>query len=449
MRSIVVMLLVGGGVGLSNSGVAVAATPFAGEDFDGGSTNGGLAGPFSSAFSPDLSSQTPPGSFDTPSSGGIRFDYFGVTSRDDEFGTPQLPFDVVDDSLFGFFGDQFGLIESTKLDNFVLVADPRNAENTSGQVAASWSFAINGRGPMEFSIDLAAIGQFDTIDRGGFPDIYGFTYSIDGGPERPLITLGVDQDFVPGQGFVDSDIPYLLQMESGAISDRYDDPFFDDSDWFDLVDFGPSGSVDYHSRDNGTDGDFAAEDGFVPVTFATGVSEVRALSSNAFGGFSDELDVEPFINPLFANPTLGSDATGNNFDSGVQLNDEFQTISAPIVGTGAFLTINFSADANGSNEYVAFDNLQIAELSASGQEGDFNGDGLVEAIDLNLLLDNWGLPFFAVDPLWINGLTGVVDNDELGQLLSNWGAGITAVPEPSTATLVLVGLAAASARRRA
>lgn len=85
---------------------------------------------------------------------------------------------------------------------------------------------------------------------------------------------------------------------------------------------------------------------------------------------------------------------------------------------------------------------------ASAIAGDFNGDGMVDNGDLNLLLANWGAA--SVPAEWVNGFAGTVDNDELNALLANWGEGVNAaVPEPLSAVsvLVAVGIAGVSGRR--
>ena len=57
--------------------------------------------------------------------------------------------------------------------------------------------------------------------------------------------------------------------------------------------------------------------------------------------------------------------------------------------------------------------------------GDLNGDGVVDGLDLGILLDQWtmaggprcGLQFFCTADL---NLDGVVDGLDLGILLANW-----------------------------
>lgn len=80
--------------------------------------------------------------------------------------------------------------------------------------------------------------------------------------------------------------------------------------------------------------------------------------------------------------------------------------------------------------------------------GDFTGDGLVDNSDLNLLLANWGGVSNPLPNGWDGDppVGGLIDNDELNALLGNWGVGVTAVPEPATLVLTLLG--AVAMRRR-
>lgn len=83
-----------------------------------------------------------------------------------------------------------------------------------------------------------------------------------------------------------------------------------------------------------------------------------------------------------------------------------------------------------ANSDLRIDNF-VVELTASNEPaaGDFNGDGMVDNGDLNLLLGSWGAA--SVPPEWINGFESPVDNGELNALLGNWGFGTTtAIPEP-------------------
>ena len=78
--------------------------------------------------------------------------------------------------------------------------------------------------------------------------------------------------------------------------------------------------------------------------------------------------------------------------------------------------------------------------------GDFNGNGLVEQADLDLVLSNWGTLADPAPEGWLFHLpSGAIDQDELDQVLANWGgpappSGLSAVgvvPEPGAWALVV------------
>jgi uncharacterized membrane protein len=85
--------------------------------------------------------------------------------------------------------------------------------------------------------------------------------------------------------------------------------------------------------------------------------------------------------------------------------------------------------------------------------GDYNNNGSVEQADLDLVLLNWGADATTPPAGWITNLpSGAVDQAELDVVLLNWGAAgtiggatSTAVPEPATAVLYIIGLLVAVA----
>ncbi len=88
--------------------------------------------------------------------------------------------------------------------------------------------------------------------------------------------------------------------------------------------------------------------------------------------------------------------------------------------------------------------------------GDYNGSGLVEQGDLDLVLQNWGLDtgVGGIPAGWLNDLpSGLIEQEELDGVLSNWGAtaspdfGGVVVPEPTMAWLVAAGVYAGLPRR--
>ncbi len=110
------------------------------------------------------------------------------------------------------------------------------------------------------------------------------------------------------------------------------------------------------------------------------------------------------------------------------------------------------------------------EILLSAIAGDFNGDGIVDADDLDLVLGYWGQS--SVPASWVNYIPdGIVAADELDAVLGNWGntsdpmvympammqtAGLSEsqitsmiVPEPATGILLLAAGALMMPRRRA
>jgi hypothetical protein len=83
--------------------------------------------------------------------------------------------------------------------------------------------------------------------------------------------------------------------------------------------------------------------------------------------------------------------------------------------------VRFLARDLGSGSLVeaAIDDLRITARDvdcAPSNPSDLNGDGVVDGIDLGILLSDWGGPG-AGD---LDG-SGAVDGQDLGVLLGNWG----------------------------
>ncbi|TWT37619.1 hypothetical protein KOR34_25750 [Posidoniimonas corsicana] len=395
---------------------ASAATPFAGEDFDGGATNGGFTAA-TQVFTPDNSGFSDKGTF---TEGGSIFDRYGIVSRADN-----IPFDVQDDSAGNFPPDSMGILENGKIDNVVLLADTENGDN-SGPVTAEWTFDISGRSNLELSIDMAMVGDFEAGD-----DTFEFTYSIDGGPSMSAFSIDADG--------TNPTVFYGISMEAGGFFDRYFTPFFDEAEWLELTSVGPFNNVTYHPDDNGLDGDTTAQDGFIPIEGLGGVVEERAVQS---GDFTD-VERLAYKDPLFVN----GDAT-----TGTMLTDDFQSLTAALSGTGSTLTLSFSGMTNSNQEFFVFDNILLSEGDGPAAPGDFNGDGAVDAADYTVWRDNLGES--EGDLLGGNGTGGTIDADDYDLWVANYGssfgelAAADAAPEPGALGLGVIGVVAALRRRR-
>ena len=71
---------------------------------------------------------------------------------------------------------------------------------------------------------------------------------------------------------------------------------------------------------------------------------------------------------------------------------------------------------------------------------DYNGDGIVNVVDLDLVILNWNMP--PQTPPWTTNIpTGVVGVTQLDDVILNWtqATSLRAVPEPGAALLILLG----------
>lgn len=409
------MVLAAAALGVSTT--AIAQTPFAGEDFDGGTTNGGFTAT-TMVFTPDNSGSTP--NRGTFRNGGSIFDRFGEVSTADS-----LPFGVVDESLDSFPGDRAGFVPETKTDDFVLSVDLENGDNPSGTATAEWTFDISGRSNIGLSIDMGMLGDFGT------DDTYDFVYSIDGGPTASAfaITAKVGEF-------------YTFSMDDGTEFDRFTSPFFREDDWQDVVDNGPTpGVFEYHPRDNGMDDDLVANDGFVPVTFGGGQEEVRAYRSPPF----DQEEFEPAKDPLAV--TSGDGTLVEEMISP----EGFETYSTALEGTGSTLTLTLNAVSNGGDQYFAFDNIVLTEEEDTGIFGDFEPDGDVDITDFGLFADAFGS--MTGDPNYDvradSEPDGDVDITDFGIFADYFGTGVptTAIPEPTSLAILAIAAGLCTARR--
>ena len=86
-----------------------------------------------------------------------------------------IPFSVLDDSLATFPNDTLGIVDDNNLDQFFGATDTQNSDN-NGPVSATWTFDVSGAEQLGLSIDIGAMGDFESSDT------FSYTYSIDGGP---------------------------------------------------------------------------------------------------------------------------------------------------------------------------------------------------------------------------------------------------------------------------
>ncbi len=97
-----------------------------------------------------------------------------------------IPFAVLDDSLTIFPSDSQGIIKEGNTDVFFGVVDTENPQN-SGPVSATWEFDVSGATGLVLSIDMGAMGDFESSD------FFEWTYWIDGGPTLTAFASSVDE----------------------------------------------------------------------------------------------------------------------------------------------------------------------------------------------------------------------------------------------------------------
>lgn len=89
--------------------------------------------------------------------------------------SPTIPFALADDSAGSFEPDALGIVDADDTNPFFGVVDTQNSNN-NGPVSAEWTFDISGAADPYISVDLAAMGDFESSDD------YVIEVSIDGGP---------------------------------------------------------------------------------------------------------------------------------------------------------------------------------------------------------------------------------------------------------------------------
>ncbi|QDT70217.1 hypothetical protein MalM25_31630 [Planctomycetes bacterium MalM25] len=254
---------------------------------------------------------------------------------------------------------------------------------------------------------------------------------------------------------------------------------------YSVTDFGFGNQQGFDNTDANTDpmnGDLLDLPAVLPAFTIPGSTETQAagtvgyrwvtlkaeVDTNALGaGEGSELGATTFslteaiTGNSYVLGTVDNSVLDNRDDDGNEIecepgSEDICTDEAPVDMSGrvSLTIIDFftSVASDLSLATVVFDNLVVTEVEQSILAGDFDGNGSVGDGDLTLLLSNWGSAVPPVPAGWTGDQPTApgVGDDELTALLNNWGvsASAVAVPEPSTALLACLAVAALTARRR-
>jgi len=168
-------------------------------------------------------------------------------------------------------------------------------------------------------------------------------------------------------------------------------------------------------------------------------------------GFTADLDLDSIIGTGDTG-VLGSDlATFGNLLAGAS-NTFSASFDTSIVGLfSATYTLNLSdEDIAGATSQVLTLQL-LGEVAAASIAGDLDGSGLVDILDLNIVLSQWNTNGLG-DPRADTDGNNIIDILDLNVVLADWNMSAppstgNAIPEPGT--LAMLGLGAMAALKRA
>ena len=146
---------------------------------EGGPPLGAVAFDMVASTSENLISFTNPfnGAYSSPADGFQKYRR-GVS--------PSIPFDLLDDSLSIFPSDSHGIVKEGNTDVFFGATDTDQG-GAFFSVSATWVFDVSGASGLGLSIDMGAMGDFESSD------FFEWTYSIDGGPTITAFASAVDE----------------------------------------------------------------------------------------------------------------------------------------------------------------------------------------------------------------------------------------------------------------
>lgn len=278
--------------------------------------------------------------------------------------------------------------------------------------------------PSENTIELTVeVSGFDDSDTSGVSGNALASTNIDF-LANGQVDMIRDISFAGGSVVFDEDLNFNINVIIGAV----------------LVDgVGLGGTLGTPGAASSVDGSGNFDLGFHELTVNQGV--LTAMGSGALSGVNQTIDFAAAPAPA---TLVGSATLGITLDSVIGNTGLYTaTLTAPISFTEPF-------EAEGITVNVSADGLLIATDTFARQlttPGDLDGDGEVNAGDLDLLLAEWGL---SGSPADADG-SGTVDGDDLAIVINNWGDGDPPdvnIPEPGSLALLGLGGLALILRRR-
>ncbi|HUB93943.1 MAG TPA: polysaccharide deacetylase family protein [Verrucomicrobiae bacterium] len=286
----------------------------------------------------------------------------------------------------------------------------------------------------------------DTNDNGRYPDPTNsiLLKSAAGATSTSATHLFSPQISVtPGQTY---DLKNYLNMLAGGSVNFYIDEYNSSGQWISGVD--PSAGMAYSAAANATDvGDvdfsytpssasvakaslqvivkgvgvdayYSGAQWFIPGSTSTPTTPTISAVASTTNGPTSATVTWATNEPTTSMVNYGTSAT---YGSSTPADSTLTTThSVSVTGLTANTTYHFQAvSTDASNNTVTSSDYTFTTPTSTAIPGDINGDGKVDALDLSVLLSNWGKTGATAAQGDLNG-DGTVDALDLSILLTNW-----------------------------
>ncbi len=282
-------------IGLTNPPFeAPPASIVGGDDFDSGQNF------MSRELDPDLSNSDVPGTFP-----GSIFDVFGIVDR-------TVNEDFSDDTLIN--SSLTGLFPTTITDRFLAQADLANPNN-NGSASVLYTIDISDLENLEFSIDLAAMGDFESSDHGVI------TATVDNGIPQIMVTSFFGGNFSQEYFFEDGSSETLNDpmTANGVLLNNSFQTFTQP-----IIGNGSILTIEFLLTGNGGDEEVAYDNIVVRGDF----TDKGIVGDVNCDGVVDLLDIEPFVQAI----------TNNVFDFKADINGDGEDNLLDVAGLVQLLT---------------------------------------------------------------------------------------------------------------